>query len=98
MSTRYARGADILGFGLTDFVPYLGVVGKAVGSLTGGGGDDKEKGKSDATNQQLQQLIAQQQAQQAAASAQAAEKQQMMIYILFGAVALGGLYLFKKKK
>ena len=104
----YKHGADILGLGVTDFVPWLGTVGKIVGGLGGSNtpaaptaAQQAATAQAAAAQQQLamQQAIdrahAQAVAEQAAASAKTT---QMLMFGMFGAVVLGGAYLVLSKK
>lgn len=92
-SKTYEAGLDVLGLGVGDFVPWLNVVGKVAGGLTGGGGDDKEKQKA-ATEEAIKRALEQERLKQAAAKAEhdAAVTRWTLIGVV-GAVGLGGLAL-----
>ena len=97
---NYYVGADVLGEGIGDFVPWLGIVGKVAGGLTGGGGDSKSSnplasmtgGKANSggdTQKAVQEALAQERAHQA--MAKVAKDATITKFAAFGAVGIIGL-------
>jgi hypothetical protein len=82
----YNRGLDILGDGVGDFVPWLGIVGKLVGGSSGGADDAAKKALA---------------AQQAAALAKAqhdAAVTKIVLFSVLGVAVLGtGAVLLLRK-
>ena len=98
MSRAYQKGLDVLGLGVGDFVPWLGVVSKAVGGLTGSGGDDKDKSKA-ATEEAIKKALEQERVKQQAAKAEAqAATMRMVLFGTLGAVGVGGILFFALRK
>ena len=97
-SKAYSHGLDVLGLGVGDFVPWLNVVGKVAGGLTGGGGDDKDKQKA-ATEEAIKRALEQERLKQAAAKAEhdAAVTRWILVGTV-GVVGLGGLAFLATRK
>jgi len=88
----------VLGLGVGDFVPWLNVVGKVAGGLTGGGGDDKDKSKA-ATEEAIKKALEQERMkQQAAAAAAQAATMRAILFGTLGAVGVGGILFFALRK
>lgn len=83
MRGRYGAGLDILGAGVGDFVPWLGMVGNLAGGLLGGGGD--KGGGADAQKKAIEEALAKAKAEQDAA------RTRTLLYVTLGAVMVGGL-------
>ena len=102
--SRYSDGADVLGEGVGDFLPWLNIVSSVAGGAMGGGGaGGLMGGKKDASKtapaasttsnapaaQQIQQAIEQERNRQSIAKMQRDAENNKML--LFGALGLGGL-------
>lgn len=94
---KYMYGADVLGEGIESFVPWLGIVGKVAGGLTGGGGGSNPLasttgGKASSggdTQKAVQEALAQERAHQA--MAKVAKDATITKFAAFGAVGIIGL-------
>ena len=89
----YNDGVDVLGEGIADFVPWLGIVSSVAGGAMGGGKKDAAKTSSTSSGasvaQQVQQALEQERQRQAFAKMQTDAANNRML--LFGALGLGGL-------
>jgi hypothetical protein len=95
---KHEAGLDVLGagLGLSDFVPWLGAVGKIAGGLTGGGSDTS-------TKDAIAKAVAAEKQKQEIAKAQAeAAKTRAILYVALGVVGVAGLgtamYFITRKK
>jgi hypothetical protein len=91
--TAYEAGTDVLGDGVNvgDFIPWLGLVGKVVGSVTGSSSPN-DKALKEAADKAAKEALAKQQAQAAAA------RNQLIMVAVLGAVGLGGMFLILNRR
>lgn len=98
MRDAYDHGLDVLGQGVGDFVPWLGVVGKVMGGLAGGTGATGAQ-SAEAQKAAIEKALAEERMRQAAAKAAAdAARARMIAYGVAGVVGIGAIVFLLRRR